>query len=322
MSNPRHRIVYPDADPSTADLFTGERLARVQAMGHLDLFLDEPASDQDSLERIGDADAVILGWKMSDAVLRALPCTKIIAFTGIGAANHVNLPMARERGITVTNTPGYANNTVAEHTLALMLDLARQIGRLDRDTRNGGWNRDLPGFDLNGKTLGLIGLGGIGTRTAQLANVFGMRVIAWTPNPTPEKAAAAGVTFERLETVLAESHMVSLHIALNDQTEGMINAQKLDLMRKDAFLINTARGEVVDEQALVNMLETGRLAGAGLDVFSTEPLPDDHIFRRLENVIITPHTGFNTPEANAAIMDIAISSLEAYYAGRAINVVT
>ncbi|MBT7507082.1 MAG: hypothetical protein HN644_12460, partial [Rhodospirillales bacterium] len=177
-------IVYPDSDQTTADLFTGERLARVHAIGSFDLHVGEPETDAESLRRIGDADAVMLGWKMSDDVLTALPNAKIIAFTGIGAANHVNLHIARERGITVTNTPGYANDTVAEHTIALMLSVSRQISRLDRDTRAGGWNRGLPSYDLKGKTLGLIGLGGIGSRTAQLANAFGMRVIAWTRNPT------------------------------------------------------------------------------------------------------------------------------------------
>lgn len=322
MVGPTRRIVYPDAGQATAELFIGDRLARIEALGQFELHTDEPDNDAQLLARIGDAEAVVLGWKMPDAVLSALPHTKIIAFTGIGAANHVNLPMAYERGVTVTNTPGYANDTVAEHTVSLMFGLSRQIVRLDRDTRAGGWNRDTPTYDLKGKTLGLVGLGGIGTRTAQLANALGMRVIAWTRTPSAEKAAMAGATFDSLENVLSQSHIVSVHLELNDQTHGMINTDLLNLMREDAYLINTARGEIVDEQALITMLETGRLAGAGLDVFSQEPLPKDHVFRQLENVIITPHTGYNTPEANGAIMDITIDSLEAYFTGNPINVVT
>jgi phosphoglycerate dehydrogenase-like enzyme len=317
-----HHIVYPDADQATAALFTGDRMARIHALGSFDLHVGEATTDSETIERIGDADAVILGWAMSDAVLSALPHAKIIAFTGIGAANHVNLKLATELGITVTNTPGYANDTVAEHTIALMLGLSRQIARLDRDTRAGGWNHGVPTYDLRNKTLGLIGLGGIGTRTAQLANAFGMRVMAWTRNPSDEKARAAGVTFASLETVMSESDVLSLHLELNDQTEGMIDGPLLGLMQSDAYFINTARGEIVDEIELARLLESGRLAGAGLDVFSQEPLPKDHIFRHLENVLITPHTGFNTPEANAAIMDIAVESLEAYFAGTPINVVT
>ncbi|MBT7506164.1 MAG: hypothetical protein HN644_07805, partial [Rhodospirillales bacterium] len=130
------------------------------------------------------------------------------------------------------------------------------------------------------------------------------------------------VKFESLETVLSESHIVSLHLELNDETQGMIDAKLLNLMDKEACFINTARGEIVDEVELARMLESGRLAGAGLDVFSAEPLPADHAFRRLENVVVTPHTGFNTPEATVAIMDIAVASIEAFFAGSPINVVT
>jgi len=225
------------------------------------------------------------------------------------------------RTITVTNTPGYADQTVAEHTMALMLATARQVPRLDRDTRSGGWNKGLPGFDLKGKTLGLIGLGGIGTRTAHLANAFGMRVIAWTRNPSQERANVAGVIFKNLDAVLAESDIVSLHLALTPDTENLLDSKRLAYLKQGAVLINTARAEIIDEDALIQALGNGTIGAAGFDVFHEEPLPDNHPLRDIDNVVITPHTGFNTPEATVAIIDIAIDSMAAYFAGNPINVV-
>lgn len=317
----RHKIVYPDGDDATRKILAGERLARIEAFGDFTLYTDAPETTEEYLDRIGTADAVILGWGLPDAVLLQSPELQFVAFTGIGAGNFVNLALASQQGVTVTNTPGYADNTVAEHTMALMLAAARQVARLDRDTRNGGWNKALPAFDLSGKTLGLIGLGGIGARTAQLARAFGMHVIAWTRNPSPERAAVAGVEFREMDAILSESDVLSLHLALTPDTEALLNARQLGHMKRGAILINTGRAEIIDESALVSALESGAIGAAGLDVFHDEPIPDDHPFRRLENVVVTPHTGFNTPEATTAILDIAIESMVAYFNGKPINVV-
>ena len=316
------RIVYPDAEGDSRTLFSGERLARIEAMGEFALHPGAPDTADIFLERIGDAEAIFLGWNIPDDVLSRAPNLKFIAFTGIGAANFVNLDMASRRGITVTNTPGYADITVAEHTMALMLATARHIARLDRDTRSGGWNRGHPGLDLKGKTLGLIGLGGIGARTAHLARAFGMRVIAWTRNPSPERAASAGVEFRELNADLGESDIISLHLALTPKTENLLDDKRLALMKPGAVLINTARAEIIEEGALIAALDNGHIGAAGLDVFHEEPMPADHPLRRFENVVVTPHTGFNTPEATTAIMDIAIDSMAAYFNGAPINVVT
>ncbi|MBC8240253.1 MAG: glycerate dehydrogenase [Alphaproteobacteria bacterium] len=317
----RRKIVYPDGDDATRDLLTGERLARIEILGDFTLYPDIPGTTDDYLQRIGDAEAIFLGWNLPDEVLSQAPKLKIVAFTGIGAANFVNLEMAARQGITVTNTPGYANETVAEHTLGLMLATARQLTRLDRDTRQGGWNKGLPAFDLKGKTLGLIGLGGIGTRTAHLARAFGMRVIAWTPNPSPERAASAGIEFKHLDQVLSQCDVLSLHLALTPDTENMLDSERLAKMKHGAMLINTARAEIIDEKALISALESGAIGAAGLDVFHEEPLPSNHPFRSLDNVVVTPHTGFNTPDATAAIIDIAVESMEAYFSGKPVNVV-
>jgi len=317
----QRKIVYPDADEATRDLFDGERLSRLESIGDFSLYTDTPDTTDEYLARIGDAEGILLGWSLPDDVLRQVSNLKCIAFTGIGAGNFVNLTLAAQRGITVTNTPGYADQTVAEHTMALMLATARHIATLDRDTRSGGWNKGLPGFDLNGKTLGLLGLGGIGTRTAKIAQAFGMRVISWTRAPSPERAAAAGVEFMDLDDVLTNSDVVSLHLSVTPETENLLGHERLGHMKPGAVLINTARAEVIEEQALMAALENGTIRAAGLDVFHQEPLASDHPLRSMTNVVITPHTGFNTPEANGAIMDIAVDSLVAYFNGRPVNVV-
>ena len=201
-----------------------------------------------------------------------------------------------------------------------MLASARQISILAADARSGGWDHGRPGFDLNGKTLGLVGLGGIGKRAAVMAKAFGMDVIAWTAHPDAAREIETGVRFKSLESVFESSDIVSLHLSLTPETEGLITTDLLARMKQGALLINTARGEVIDEAALIDALQSGRIS-AGLDVFHQEPLPTNHPFRQLENVIITPHVGYNTPEATLTLFEIVVSSLEAYYAGDPINVV-
>ena len=224
------KIVYADAEAASLEILEGPLKSRIAAVGSLTCHLGEPGSPEEFVARIGDAEAIILGWGLPDAALTDCPNLKLVAFTGIGAANMVNLPLAAARGITVCNTAGYADQTVAEHTLGLILAAARHIPALDRETRAGTWDHGRPGFDLKGKTLGLVGLGGIGTRTAALARAFGMEVIAWTAHPAPERAAAAGVTFVALDRLFQTSDVVSLHLALTAETEGMIGAGHLSRM--------------------------------------------------------------------------------------------
>ncbi len=313
-------IVYPDAGPSTPALFHGNLTERLRRLGRFELHADTPADEQEFAARIADAEAVILGWGMPDPVLASAGALKIVAFTGIGASNHINLDLARDRGVLVCNTPGYADVTVAEHTLALMLAGARHIAALDASVKAGAWDHSHVGFDLRGKCLGIVGLGGIGTRVAHLAKAFGMEVIAWTANPSPDRAADAGLRFEPLETVFDRADIVSLHCALTPQTEGMITGAHLDRMKDGALLINTARGELVEEAALMAALTSGRIS-AGLDVFHREPLAEDHPLRRLPNVVLTPHSAYNTPEAGFAIHEMCVAAIEGFYDGRPINVV-
>ena len=314
-------IVYPDAGPSAQADFDGALGTRLTRIGRFILHEGAPDSDAAFAARIADATAIILGWGIPDAVLADSPALRMIAFTGIGVSNHVNLSLASERGITVCNTPGYADTTVAEHTMALMLAVVRNIPRLDAATRSGTWDHALGGVDLNGKCLGLVGLGGIGTRVARLANAFGMEVIAWTPNPSPQRAADAGVAFTDLDSLFRRADVVSLHSALTPDSTGMITDRHLSALRDGAALINTARGELVDEKALLAHLAAGRIA-AGLDVFHQEPLAEDHAYRALPNVVLTPHSAYNTPDARLAIHTLCVDAIEGFYTGYPVNVVT
>lgn len=313
-------IVFPDAGPGTEAIFQGDLRARMERIGHFVIHESEPENDAGFIDRIGDAQGVILGWRLSDAVLRAARNLKVIAFTGIGAGDNLDLKLARDLGITVCNTPGYADATVAEHTMALMLAASRNIAASDSDTRAGGWNQSRSGFDLNGKRLGIVGTGGIGARVAHLAKAFGMEVIAWTANPSPERAAALGVSYTDLETLFETSDVVSLNLALMPETEGIVAADHLARLRDGALLVNTARGGLVAEEALMAELASGRISAA-LDVFHKEPLPADHPIRSLPNVVLTPHTGYNTPEALGEIYRLAVDAVEAYFADTPINAV-
>ena len=317
-----HVIVFADADTPMMPLMAGARLARVEALGAFSVYEGLAADAADYEARIAEATAIIIGWELPVEVMRKAPRLEVISFLGTGAANNIDLPEAAARGITVSNTPGYGDNAVAEHALALLFAVARDIPRLDRTLRTEGWNQLDPGFELRGKKLGLIGLGGIGSRMAELATALGMEVLAWTRNPSPERARRAGVTFAPLEDVLGQSDVISLHLLLTPETENLLGAAELDRMKPGAVFINTARAQLVDEAALIERLRDRRIAAAGIDVYRKEPLPRGDPLLGLDNVIATPHVGFNTPEATVAMVDFAIDNLVQYFAGDPINVVT
>ncbi len=316
-----HVIVFADADPPMVPLMVGDRLARVEALGAFAVYEGLAADAADYEARIANATAIMIGWDLPVEVMRKAPRLEVISYLGTGAANMIDLPEAAARNITVCNTPGYGDNAVAEHALALMFAVARDIPRLDRTLRTEGWNQLAPGFELRGKRLGLIGLGGIGSRVAELAGALGMEVLAWTRNPSPERARRAGVTFAPLEAVLGESDVISLHLLLTPETENLLGATELDHMKPGAVFINTARAELVDEPALIARLRAGRIAAAGIDVYLEEPLPSGHPLLGLDNVVVTPHVGFNTPEATIAMVDFGIDNLVQYFAGDPINVI-
>jgi D-3-phosphoglycerate dehydrogenase len=314
------QIVYPDAEESMAALFTGDRLARVEALGAFAVHCGRPVDPEDFLARMGAAHAVLLGWGLPVEALQSAKNLEIVSYIGMGVANFVDLDEAARLGITVTNTPSAADS-VAEHVMALMLSAARHVARYDREVRAGGWPSD-PSFDLRGKTLGMIGFGRIAAAVAPLARAFGMRIIAWTRRPSEARAAEHGITFADLDTVLGESDVLSLHLAFTPETKGLIDAEALRKTKPGVVLINTARAEVMDEAAMIELLRSGHIGAAGLDVFTQEPLPAGHPLTELENVVLTPHSAYNTPEANQAMLDFAIDNIEAFYAGDPTNVVT
>jgi D-3-phosphoglycerate dehydrogenase len=222
-------------------------------------------------------------------------CTglKHVIFLGTGARSYMHPEELAELGITVHIIKGYGDTAVAEHSIALMWAAARGLARMDRGMREGNWVRS-EGIELTGKTLGLIGYGGIGAEVARIAHGSGMRVLAW--NRTPK--SVPGITFVDLDTLLAESHVVSLHLLLNDETRGFLSAERIAKIRKGAILVNTARAAVVDETAMIAALRSGHLRHAALDVFNTEPLPAGHELTTLDNVTLSAHSAFRTPEAS------------------------
>ncbi|RDB29216.1 Glyoxylate reductase [Hypsizygus marmoreus] len=230
--------------------------------------------------------------KFSQSLLDRLPHLKLIATTGMQNAG-IDVEHAKKKGIFVSGT-GSGGNSTLEHIWALILAVARHIAVDDANVKGGNplWQTSIP-VGLQGKTLGIIGVGRLGTKTAKIAKAFGMKVVGWSPNLTPERAEEAGVEYaSSKEDLLRRSDVVSLHLVLSDRTRHIISAPDIALMKPTAFLINTSRGPLVDESALVDALKSQRIAGAGLDVFDVEPLPVAHPLRKLGNVTLTPHTGY------------------------------
>ncbi len=230
-------------------------------------------------------------------------CTglKHVIFLGTGARSYMNPEELAELGITVHIIRGYGDTAVAEHAIALMWAAARGLAAMDRGVRAGGWPRT-EGMQLTGKTLGLLGFGGIAAEVARIAHGSGMKVIAW--NRTPK--TAAGVTFVGLEDLLAQSHVLSVHLLLNDETRGLLSAERIARLRPGVLLVNTARGAVIDEAAMIAALRSGQIGHAALDVFETEPLPAGNALAGLENVTLSAHSAFRTPEAGENLLRMAL----------------
>ena len=226
---------------------------------------------------------------------------KHIVFLGTGAASYMDVAELSRRGIIVHTIKGYGDTAVAEHTIALMLAASRDLARMDRAVRAGVW-QPLEGVQLLGKTLGVIGLGGIGREVARIAKGLGMEVIAFNRTPLPH----AGVPLTDLDTLLAASDVVSLHLTLGDDTRGMLDARRIARMKPGAILINTARGALVDEAALIEALRSGHIRHAGLDVFAAEPLAADHPLACMANVTLSAHAAFRTLEASMTLLRRAI----------------
>ncbi|MGH9667188.1 MAG: NAD(P)-dependent oxidoreductase [Bryobacteraceae bacterium] len=310
------RIVVPDdAPPVMAASPAFKEFAQQATVAYHDTL---PGGEERLIERIADAAVVInirSSTRFTENVFHHSPDLRLLSLWGTGTDN-VDLPAAAQHGVTVTNTPGVSAVSIAEHSLALLLAVARRIPWTDAEVRGGLWPRG-QGVQLHGKTLGVIGLGAVGRQLARLGAGIGMRVIAWTMHPNP----ALGVELVLLDDLLAQSDVVSLHLRLSAETRGFLGKAQFARMKRSAILINTARGPIMEESALLDALGSGKIAGAGLDVFDTEPLPREHPFTRFENVVLTPHSAGVTPEALEAGLRLAIDNVRSFLDGHPEHVV-
>ena len=254
------------------------------------------------------------------ALIEKLPDLKLLVTTGLRNAS-IDVAAAKERGVVVCGTEG-AKHPTAELAIGLMLDLARDISRENARMKAGEAWQSTVGGDLFGHTLGIIGLGNLGQRVAKVGLAFGMRVLAWSQNLTPEKCKEAGVEYASKEDLLRQSDFITIHVQLSDRTRGLLGGAELAQMKKSAFLINTSRGPIIDEAALIAALKSGSIAGAGLDVFNVEPLPRDHIFRTLDNVVLTPHLGYVTRDGYRIFYGGTVEAIRAWLDGKPIRVIT
>ena len=292
--------------------------------------LRQHADVQIFTEKLPNQDAIVRALAGSRAViptrertqfngplLKALPDLELISQTG-NHVYHVDMEAATEAGILVAMAPG--GNSTTELAFGLMLAVMRRIPQSDHAMRRGEWPLVL-GYVLKGKTLGILGLGKIGTEVAAIAHAFGMNLIAWGPTLTPERAGKSQATYMGLEDVLKKADVISIHLKLSEQSKNLLNEERLRLMKPSAYLVNTARGAIVDEQALVRVLQEGALAGAALDVFVEEPIPANHPLLTLANVVVTPHLGWPTDSGFEGFAENAVTNILDYLDGKLTRVI-
>jgi phosphoglycerate dehydrogenase-like enzyme len=236
------------------------------------------------------------------AVIEKLPDLKLLITTGMRNAS-IDGAAAKERGVVVCGTPAVGNPT-SGIAIGLMLELTRRIGYENARMKAGVPWQSTIGVDLDGLTLGVLGLGKLGIRTARIAKAFGMKVIAWSQNLTPEKCKEAGVDYVSKEDLFRQADFITIHVVLSQRSRGIVGAKEFGLMKPSAYIINTSRGPIIDEAAMLTALREKKIAGAGLDVFDIEPLPTDHPLRKLDNVVLTPHLGY-----------VSVQNYQAYFAG-------
>lgn len=281
---------------------------------------------------LGDVDAVARALKgfaivclmrertpFPRALIEKLPDLKLLVTTGARNAS-IDVAAAKERNVVVCGTEGFGHPT-AELVVGLMIDLARKISFEHARMKAGeAWQTTI-GIDLFGKTLGILGLGKLGSRVTRAGQAFGMKVIAWSQNLTPEKCRELGVEYVSKEELLKQSDFITIHLQLSDRTRGLLSAADFALMKPTAFLINTSRGPIVDEKSLLAALKDNRIAGAGLDVYDVEPLPPDHALRKLSNIVLTPHLGYVTEGTYRVFYGQTVDAIRAFLDGKPIRVI-
>jgi phosphoglycerate dehydrogenase-like enzyme len=278
-------------------------------------FTDHLSDEDEIAERLADFEIICAMRErtpFTKSLLAKLPNLKLLISSGMRNRG-IDAQAAKAQGVVVCGTPSVGRPT-ADLAWGLILGLARQIPQEDRNVRAGGWQRTI-GISLEGRTLGIAGLGNLGGRMATIAKAFGMNVIAWSQNLTEERCDELGVEKVSKEDLLKRSDFITVHLILSDRSRGLFGAEELALMKPTAYMVNTARGPIIDEDALAVALENGTIAGAGIDVFSVEPLPADHPFRKLENIIVTPHLGYVSDQNYESYFGGYVEAIQAFLAG-------
>jgi D-3-phosphoglycerate dehydrogenase len=311
-------IIIPDDFPQVVTGSPAEE--RIRDLGELKIYRSKAETEDELIARLKESEVVIntrAFTPLTGRVLSSCPKLRMISILGTGTDN-VDLKAAAELGITVTNTPGANALAVAEHTVALLFSLARRVPLLDREVRSGRWPR-VDMVQLSGKVIGLVGLGVIGGNVARIVRGLGMQVIAWTLHPSPERAEKNGVRFVSREELLKESDILSLHLRLSEETRGFIKREDFVRMKPSAFLVNTARAALIEAGALLEALQSRKIAGAALDVFDQEPLPAEDPLTSLPNVVLTAHCAALTPEATRNSLETAIENVTRFLGGNQID---
>ncbi|MBI2911054.1 MAG: D-2-hydroxyacid dehydrogenase family protein [Chloroflexi bacterium] len=321
MQGTEVRVVIPDDYNDVWD--SSPEVARLRQRANVATHTEAPSSPAELVKRLAGAQVAVANrerTRYTADLLAQLPELRLIAQTS-GAGPHLDMASLNERGIivcTTTAVSGPSHSTV-ELTLGLMVAAVRAVPWHDRLMHEGRWQQRV-GLELAGRTLGILGLGRIGSAVAQVARLLGMRVLAWGPTLNRGRAAQAGVEFRELEDLLPRVDVLTIHLRLSDISRGLLTRERLALMKPTAILINTARGPIVDEEALAEALAVGRLGGAALDVFGQEPLPADNPLRRLENVILTPHLGYVSDRSYERWIAATVDNILAWMEGTPTNV--
>ena len=316
----RLKIVVPgDAPPQIQG---SPHLERLKPYGDVEVYTDRPETAEEKVRRAEDADILInsrgmVKWHAD--VLPYLPKLKLISLCSIGT-DMIALDAAKKRGIVVCNQPGRTAPIVAEHSFGLMFALAKRAAFMTAGMKAGEWHR-MDNVYLQGKTLGIVGTGHIGSEMARLAKSIGMNIIAWTYHPSAKRVKQLGIRYVSFEDLLRMSDVVSLHVKLTDDSFHLIGERELALMKPNALLINVARGQIIDTDALVHALNSGHLGGAAIDVYEQEPPPADHPLLTCEQVILTPHCADMTPEGVDLLNEGAVDNIISFLEGNPKNVV-
>ena len=289
----------------------------------VDSFAENIADQSELVRRLQPYEVVVAmreRTRFPAQVIEALPNLKLLVSTG-GRNPSIDSEACARRSVALCSAHGAAGgqSSTAEVAWALVLGLMKRIPQSDKAMRSGGWQETVITESLAGKTLGVLGLGRLGKFVAKYGNAFGMNVLAWSPHLTDERAAEASARRVSKEALFAESDVISLHLVSNASTRGIVGAAEIGAMKRTAYLVNTSRGPLIDEKALIGALQERRIAGAGLDVFWTEPLPKDHVVRRLDNVLMTPHLGYVVDDNMKMFYENALKNIKRWIAGEALT---